>query len=402
MGTHTLHDAITTLRAANTTADEAIATILTTAHQIHPDDRENAHALLEAAEAIGRSEQARHGQLIQLLAQIDRIRANKGGLAPWIATHLDVTPGRSRAIAQSARRIGHLPELAAPLASGNVGAETVRTLTRAARAIEHTDHDQAATLTTTLDLAANEGASAANRHIRELEESLDPGHAQERLAKQRKRSFARITKIENGMCRLEVLLDPVRATTVRAAIDQQTAAWIRARQYDRADPLPDDVRSIEQLQAQAVTRLAEVFLNADPAVRGADFTPSTLYYVSLLESDGLLAESVYGDLMPRSAVAPKGDNAARLLEHLDGRPMFLDGMPIDTEPTARLATASQRVALGFRDRQCTHPGCTRPVTWSLNARHQIPYSKGGPTTLDNLVLLCAEHHTLTHHPDQRE
>lgn len=91
MGTHTLHDAITTLRAANTTADEAIAAILTTAHQIHPDDRENAHALLEAAEAIGRSEQARHGQLIQLLAQIDRIRANKGGLAPWIATHLDVT-----------------------------------------------------------------------------------------------------------------------------------------------------------------------------------------------------------------------------------------------------------------------------------------------------------------------
>ena len=390
------------LEALNAAADEAIASILEVAREVDREDRESAQALLIAAEAIGRTEQARHGQLIELLAQADRVKANKGGLAPWIATHLDVTPGRSRAFAQAARRIGHLPELAEPLASGSIGAETVRALTRAARAVEHTDCDRAAVLSEVLDLAKSDGVSAANRHIRNLEEAIDPGRAEELLAAQRRRSFARVVAVESGMFRLEVLLDPVRATAVRAAIDQQTAAWIRARQCDRTDPLPDDVRSIEQLQAQAVTRLAEVFLNADPAVRGAAFTPSTLYYVSLLESDGLLAESVYGDLMPRSAVAQKGDDAARLLEHLDGRPMFLDGMPIDTEPTARLATASQRVALGFRDRQCTHPGCTRPVTWSLNAHHQIPYSKSGPTTLDNLVLLCAEHHTLTHHPDQRE
>jgi hypothetical protein len=61
------------------------------------------------------------------------------------------------------------------------------------------------------------------------------------------------------MCRFDVLLDPVRATTVRAALDLTVADWIRRRQFDQADPVPVDVRSTEQLCAQAVTRLAEVF-----------------------------------------------------------------------------------------------------------------------------------------------
>ena len=388
------------LRELNTTTDKLITSILTTARQADPADRECAAVLLEAAETIGRSEQARQGQLVQLLAQAHRVKANRGGLAPWIATHLDATPGRSRAIAQSARRIGHLPELARPLSSGHIGADTVRTLTRAARAIEHTARDQSATLTATLELTQRDGITAANRQIRELEEALEPGHAQQLLARQRKRSFARIHETETGMCRIEALLDPVRATTVRAAIDQQSAAWIRARQFDVRDLLPEDVSSIEQIQAQALTRLAEVFLDADPAHREAVFTPTTLYHLPLNPAEGLLAESAYGDLVPRSAAAAPGDAAAHLIEHDNGRPVLLDGQPIDTDPRMRLADAAQRIALALRDRHCTHPGCARPPTWSLHAHHTIPFSKGGPTSLKNLTLLCSEHHTHAHHPGQ--
>ena len=400
MHTRSLRQDLTKLQELNTATDKLITTILTTARHTHPDDRHNAAVLLEAAQTVGRCEQARHGQLIQLLAQADRVRANRGGLAPWIATHLDVTPGRSRAIAQSARRIGHLPALAKPLSSGTIGADTARTLTRAARAIEHTTRDQSTTLTATLELTERDGLTAANRHIRELEESLDPGRAQETLAKQRKRSFTRITETTSGMYRIEALLDPVRASTVRTAIDQQSAAWIRARQFDHNNPLPPDVHNTEQIQAQALTRLAEVFLTTAPTARTAPFTPATIYHLPLNPAHGALAETAYGDLVPRSAAAPLADPAAHLIEHDNNEPVLLDGQPIDTNPTTRLATPAQRIALAYRDRHCTHPGCTRPATWSLHAHHQIPHSQGGPTTLNNLTLLCPQHHTHTHHPHQ--
>jgi predicted restriction endonuclease len=80
----------------------------------------------------------------------------------------------------------------------------------------------------------------------------------------------------------------------------------------------------------------------------------------------------------------------------DGEPVALDGVKIDTAPAARLASRAQRTALAYRDRRCTHPGCSRPTTWSLNAHHVVPFSNGGPTVMKNLTLLCSEHHTLAH------
>ena len=97
------------------------------------------------------------------------------------------------------------------------------------------------------------------------------------------------------------MLDPVRATTVRAAIDQQTAAWIRARQFDASDPLPEDVHSTEQIQAQALTRLAEVFLTADPDSARPPSPPPPSTTRPCTTRTGALAESAYGVLVPRSA-----------------------------------------------------------------------------------------------------
>jgi hypothetical protein len=105
-----------------------------------------------------------------------------------------------------------------------------------------------------------------------------------------------------------------------------------------------------------------------------------------------LAESVYGDLVPRSILVPMGNLAAHLIQHLNGQPVLLGGEPVDQNPAARLASAQQRIALAWRDRTCTHPGCNRPATWSLHAHHLIPYGPAGPTAMPNLVSLCPEHH----------
>ena len=66
----------------------------------------------------------------------------------------------------------------------------------------------------------------------------------------------------------------------------------------------------------------------------------------------------------------------------------------------RYFNKAQRLALGLRDRTCTVDNCDRPAAW-CHAHHDFPWSRGGPTTLDNGRLLCPRHHTLVHHPDYK-
>ena len=56
------------------------------------------------------------------------------------------------------------------------------------------------------------------------------------------------------------------------------------------------------------------------------------------------------------------------------------------EPRGVVPAAIRR-ALALRDKGCTHPGCTRPHHW-CDSHHIIHWAIGGPTSLDNLVLLC--------------
>nr|MDQ6911027.1 HNH endonuclease [Actinomycetota bacterium] len=54
-------------------------------------------------------------------------------------------------------------------------------------------------------------------------------------------------------------------------------------------------------------------------------------------------------------------------------------------------------ALGLRDEHCRFPGCDRPLHW-CEAHHVRPWSRGGPTRLSNLALVCTRHHHLLHRP----
>jgi hypothetical protein len=374
--------------------DRVIASILEHARNLDASDRAAAAELLEAAEQIGRGEQAAHGRLVLLLAQADRVKAARGGVKAWVATHLDVCDGRARGIAEAARRIGSIPELAEPLASGRIGTDTVRALTRTAKAVAGTGRNTTAALTATLTTAEHEGITAAKKHIQILEHTLDPTRGVDLIARQRARSFLRVVELGDGLCRFEAVLDAVRATTLRTAIDLQSAHWIRQAQYDHRQPLPPDVHTVEQTNAHALVRLAEVFHLAPPKLRAARFSPTVLYFAT---HD--TAETAYGDLIPLSELE---NPDAHLLEvDDDGQPVALDGAKIDTDSSARLASREQRIALAYRDRCCTYPGCARPTTWSLHAHHLIPFSNGGPTVMKNLTLLCPEHHTLTHRK-QRE
>lgn len=49
----------------------------------------------------------------------------------------------------------------------------------------------------------------------------------------------------------------------------------------------------------------------------------------------------------------------------------------------------------MRDDGCVFPGCDRPADW-CDAHHINFWAFGGRTDIDELALLCRQHHTLVH------
>ncbi|NKR30493.1 DUF222 domain-containing protein [Rhodococcus hoagii] len=73
-----------------------------------------------------------------------------------------------------------------------------------------------------------------------------------------------------------------------------------------------------------------------------------------------------------------------------------DGVPLNLGRTSRTVSKKQRRALIARDHGCAFPGCGAPPA-HCEGHHVKHWADGGPTDLDNLVLLCRYHHTLLHH-----
>jgi Domain of unknown function (DUF222) len=71
------------------------------------------------------------------------------------------------------------------------------------------------------------------------------------------------------------------------------------------------------------------------------------------------------------------------------------GAPLRLGRRVRLATSAQRKALIARDRGCVIPGCGAPAAWT-EAHHVHYWSRGGPTDIDAMCLLCSRHHTEVH------
>jgi HNH endonuclease len=55
-----------------------------------------------------------------------------------------------------------------------------------------------------------------------------------------------------------------------------------------------------------------------------------------------------------------------------------------------------RRAVTARDRHCRFPGCHQPPA-ACQPHHIVPRSQGGPTSLANLLNLCAFHHLVAVH-----
>jgi hypothetical protein len=71
------------------------------------------------------------------------------------------------------------------------------------------------------------------------------------------------------------------------------------------------------------------------------------------------------------------------------------GVPLHFGNTKRLASRAQRLALLPNHRGCTHPGCTKPATWT-QIHHTREWAAVHRTNVDELAPACEEHHALVH------
>ena len=69
--------------------------------------------------------------------------------------------------------------------------------------------------------------------------------------------------------------------------------------------------------------------------------------------------------------------------------------PIDISRKQRLFSARQVRAVRARDRRCRYPGCERGPEL-CQVHHVQEHERGGPTTIDNAVLMCFHHHDYIH------
>ncbi len=104
--------------------------------------------------------------------------------------------------------------------------------------------------------------------------------------------------------------------------------------------------------------------------------------------------------------------AATTLDHIRLRGVALTALTCDSV-LERLLTADGRVldygrstrsvpkhltrAVTAHDQHCRAPGCRRAAHHG-DIHHVTPWALGGPTSVDNLVLLCRYHHHLFHKP----
>jgi hypothetical protein len=115
---------------------------------------------------------------------------------------------------------------------------------------------------------------------------------------------------------------------------------------------------------------------------GASFGPGALVSSAVLQRltcDAAVSLAVLPD-------RPAGDPLSLRPDTTAGR-----RDPLYVGRAARIVTAAQWRALVVRDRQCVVKGCRRRPA-ECQAHHVRHWLLGGATDLDNLVLLCHQHH----------
>lgn len=151
--------------------------------------------------------------------------------------------------------------------------------------------------------------------------------------------------------------------------------------------LPDEKYSLERKRADALAALASGHVAADPDADRA----TVVMHAELADADGTGPNPELHDgtiIHPDVARRISCDCRLQVVLHDAG------GSPVGIGRADRNIPGWLRRALIARDGGCVFPGCgTRRF---VDGHHIVHWEDGGPTDIDNLVVLCRFHHDLVH------
>lgn len=372
-----------------------------------------------AAAALSATAQCQLLELIGEFDAVDAVRwwADVKSLAHWLGWTCSMSPGVAREHVRVAKALRRMPIVLDAFRAGRLSYSKVREVTQTVDGL-----DEARLCAMALTATASQLARVISGY-----RAADGT----RIKQQQKRAVSWHTR-EDGMVDFRASLPAEEAAVLIAAVtsakDQFGAPAV--------DPTPVDGPMPGYSSADALLDVARVFLDAAPGDRSGEDRTLVVVHVAadgLAGSSGGIApagtsplEAVIDDVSDRGlrnvpAGTFSGSTGAEPIGHIEGVG------PIETETARRLACDSaligavvdasgdvlalgrtrrlvsrarrlvsraQRRALLIRDGMCRFPGCAQ--SRHLKAHHVLPWSRGGPTDLDNLILLCQWHHTAVH------
>jgi hypothetical protein len=369
-------------------------------------------ALVEGLAAAQRLKGAVAALETQLLAEADlrdlaRKQLHWGSTTDWY-THLAGLTRREgrRAVVHAQQLVSELPDTLEALRRAETSPTQAAVICHAIDTLPSSPTLRARGEEVLLAESRRLNATELARTARHLAEVVDP----DRTERRDEAALAREERAAHTGRFLSVTEDGAGGVRIKGRGSTEDGAVLRAALLPLTKPAPavdpdtpgceveTDPRDHGARMFDALVELAQHALDTDrvPSSHGARprvaITVDLQSLVAGLSGDPG-AEAVTDDGLRLSVAAVR-----RLACDAELIPVCLGtlGEVLDVGRLARLVTPALWRALVARDRHCTFPGCTRPPAM-CHAHHIIHWADGGRTSLDNLVLVCGEHHRVLHH-----
>ncbi|MEN4474308.1 HNH endonuclease signature motif containing protein [Mycolicibacterium cosmeticum] len=302
------------------------------------------------------------GRLVEIIAEIERddLAGMTGcrSIAALVAWKTGTTPRNAETITTVAHRLEDFPLCADGLREGRLSLDQVGVI--AERAADGSDAHYA-------ELALSATVEQLRTAIKLAPQPDSPPKPQ---------PTPTITKTEHGEhTTYRITLPRLEAATLDAALKSRHDALIADHPGDHT-PFPT--------QTDAFMSLVHAGWDTDAAARPHGQHTTVIVHVEVDQPAALHLGPILTDSERRELLC---DATCEVWFQRDGR-------PIGAGRTTRTISRRLRRALEHRDRHCAVPGCA--ATRGLHAHHIIHWEDGGPTDLDNLILLCPHHHRLHH------
>jgi len=300
--------------------------------------------------------------------------------ASWIARTCDMSINSAADRICVGEQLESLPRVAAALAAGEVGYQSVSILCHLRDNLgekrELFDEDEMLGYAQTYSVYQLRQLCNVARYVADPDGCFD--EAEENYTRRR----MHISQMADGLYKVDGLLDPISGAAFK------TAAESLAKRLG-----PDDERIHKQRLADATGEMAHHAMDKGALPHRHSVRPHINLTTTL---EGLKNE--LGATPAELELSLPISN--RTLERMAcdctmSRVLLAGSTVIDVGRATRVVSAPTMRALRVRDKGCRFPGCDRKVDWS-NPHHIIFWARGGPGRLPNLVLLCYYHHRLVH------